>query len=140
VSASACRACRGEWPPADAFIADCGPTKAYLHDDQFFAGWTVLVLKRHVTELYDLDRDERGALMDAVSEMARALAGVYAAVKMNYALLGNQLPHIHWHLIPRTADDPIPREPVWTHPHASRALSPGEQRIRIDALRARLSR
>ena len=140
MSASACRACRGEWPPADAFIADCGPTKAYLHQDQFFAGWTVLVLKRHVTELYDLERDERGAMMDAVSDVARALATVYAAVKMNYALLGNQLPHIHWHLIPRMADDPILREPVWTHPHTPRALSPAEQRTRIDALRARLSR
>jgi diadenosine tetraphosphate (Ap4A) HIT family hydrolase len=140
VTAPACRACRGEWPAADAFIADCGPAKAYLHDDQFFAGWTVVVLKRHVTELYDLDARERGALMDAVSEVARALAAVYAAVKMNYALLGNQLPHIHWHVIPRAADDPIPREPVWTHPHAPRALSAAEQRTRIDALRVRLGR
>jgi diadenosine tetraphosphate (Ap4A) HIT family hydrolase len=140
VSASACRACRGEWPPADAFIADCGPAKAYLHDDQFFAGWTVVVLKRHVTELYDLDRDERAALMDAVSEVARAVATVYAAVKMNYALLGNQLPHIHWHLIPRTANDPIPRDAVWTHAHAPRALSPADQRTSIAALRTRLER
>lgn len=140
MSASACRACRGEWPAADAFIADCGPAKAYLHDDQFFAGWTVVVLKRHVTELYDLDRDERAALMDAVSEVARAVAAVYAAVKMNYALLGNQLPHIHWHLIPRAADDPVPRDPVWTHAHVPRALSPGDQRTRIAVLRTRLER
>ncbi len=74
MSESACRACRGEWPATEAFIADCGPTRAYLHEDQFFAGWTVLVLTRHVTELYELDRQERGALMDAVSEVARALA------------------------------------------------------------------
>ena len=140
MSAATCRACRGEWPPAAAFIAECGPTNAYLHEDQFFAGWTVLVLKRHVTELYDLDRDERGALMDAVSEVARAVADVYDAVKMNYALLGNQLPHIHWHLIPRTADDPAPREPVWTHRHEPRSLSLAEQRTRIDAIRARLER
>lgn len=140
MSESGCRACRGEWPAADAFIAACGPTKAYLHEDQFFPGWTVLVLERHVTELYDLERPERAALMDAVSEMARALAAVYDAVKMNYALLGNQLPHIHWHLIPRTAADPIPREPVWTHPHTPRSLPPCEQRSRIDAIRARLAR
>ncbi len=140
MSASECRACRGDWPAAAAFIADCGPAKAYLHDDQFFAGWTVLVLNRHVTELYDLDGDERSALMDAVSEVARALAAVYAAVKMNYALLGNQLPHIHWHLIPRTATDPNPREPAWTYPHQPRTLSPGEQRTRVEAIRARLRR
>jgi diadenosine tetraphosphate (Ap4A) HIT family hydrolase len=140
VSAAACRACGGEWPAAAAFIADCGPARAYLHDDQYFAGWTVLVLKRHATELYELDAEERHALMDSVSAVARALASVYAAVKMNYALLGNQLPHIHWHLIPRAADDPIPLEPVWTHPHAPRALSPGEQRTRIEAIRTHLGR
>jgi len=140
VSEAACRACRGEWPGVDAFIADCGPTTAYLHEDQFFPGWTVLVLKRHVTELYDLERDERGALMDAVSEVARAVAAIYDAEKMNYALLGNQMPHIHWHLIPRRADDPVPREPVWTHPHEPRSLSPGERRTRIEAIRARLGR
>jgi diadenosine tetraphosphate (Ap4A) HIT family hydrolase len=140
VSDGKCRACRGEWPAPAAFIADCGPANAFLHDDQYFAGWTVLVLKRHVTELYDLDRDERGALMEAVSEVARALAAVYSAVKMNYELLGNQLPHIHWHLIPRTAADPIPREPVWTHPHAPRSLSPDEQRRCIETIRARLER
>jgi diadenosine tetraphosphate (Ap4A) HIT family hydrolase len=139
VSESACRACRGEWPATEAFIADCGPTRAYLHEDQFFAGWTVLVLTRHVTELYELDREERGALMDAVSEVARALAVVYDAVKMNYALLGNQLPHIHWHLIPRTSRDPIPREPVWTLGHEPRSLDAGERRTRIQAIRARLA-
>ena len=140
MSEAACRACRGEWPAADAFIADRGPAKAYLHDDQFFPGWTVLVLARHVTELYHLERDERIALMDAVSDVAHALADVYDAMKLNYALLGNQLPHIHWHLIPRRADDPNPREPVWAHAHAARSLSPAEQRKHIEAIRSRLGR
>ena len=138
MSQAECRACRGDWPPATAFIAARGPAKAYLHNDQFFPGWTVLVLDRHVTELYELDRSERGALMEAVSDVARALASVYGAVKMNYELLGNLLPHIHWHLIPRTADDPIPRAPVWTLPHEPRALAPAEQRTRIEAIRAQL--
>jgi diadenosine tetraphosphate (Ap4A) HIT family hydrolase len=135
-----CRACRGEWPAADTFIADCGPARAYLNADQFFPGWTVLVLNRHATELWELAPGERHALVDSVSEVARALADLYAAVKMNYELLGNQLPHIHWHLVPRRADDPVPRQPVWTHAHEPRALPPAEQRARIDAIRARLAR
>jgi diadenosine tetraphosphate (Ap4A) HIT family hydrolase len=80
------------------------------------------------------------ALMEAVSRVARALAEAYDAVKLNYELLGNLLPHIHWHLIPRRADDPIPRQPVWTLPHAPRALEPAERRARIEAIRARLGR
>jgi diadenosine tetraphosphate (Ap4A) HIT family hydrolase len=135
-----CRACGGGWPPTDALIADVGPAKAYLHADQFFPGWTLLVLSRHATELWELAPDERHALIDGVAELARALAAEYDATKMNYELLGNELPHIHWHLVPRRADDPAPRRPVWTHPHEARVLSPGDQRARIDALRARLKR
>ena len=109
MSAAECRACRGDWPPAETLIADCGPANAYLYPDQFFPGWTVLVLKRHATELWELARDER-----------------------------NALPHIHWHLVPRRGDDPVPRLPVWTHAHEPLALSPAEQRARIAAIRARL--
>jgi len=131
-----CRACRGDWPPAAAHIADCGPAAAYLHSDQFFPGWTLLVLKRHATELWQLDPNERHALIDGVAELARVLAVVYEAQKLNYELLGNELPHIHWHLVPRRADDPAPRRPVWTYAHEPRVLAPEEQRARIAAIRA----
>ena len=140
MSDTGCRACRSDWPPADTFIAECGPAKAYLHEDQFFPGWTLVILKRHATELYELDHDERVALMEAVTDMSRALAAVYEATKMNYELLGNLLPHIHWHLIPRRADDPIPRQPVWALPHEPRSLRAAERRARIEAIRAHLGR
>jgi diadenosine tetraphosphate (Ap4A) HIT family hydrolase len=140
VSDRDCLACRSDWPPEAGFIADCGPARAYLHEDQFFPGWTLLIAKRHATELYELERDERAALVEAVADVARALAAAYDAVKMNYELLGNLLPHIHWHLIPRRADDPIPRQPVWTLPHEPRSLDPAERRARIEAIRARLRR
>ena len=135
---SECSACTGQWPQPGQRIADFDQSIAYLHDDQFFPGWTLLVLKRHATEIWELERGERHALMDGVADVARALAAVYDAKKMNYELLGNELPHIHWHLVPRRADDPAPRRPVWTHAHEPRPLSPAEQRARIDAIRARL--
>ena len=140
MTAADCLACRPDWPAADGFIADCGPARAYLHEDQFFPGWTLLILKRHATELYELDRAERAALIEAVTDVSRALAAVYDAVKMNYELLGNLLPHIHWHLVPRRADDPTPRQPVWTLPHEPRRLPPSERRARIEAIRAQLQR
>jgi hypothetical protein len=33
--------------------------------------------------------------------------------KLNYELLGNQVPHLHWHLFPRYLDDPQRLQPVW---------------------------
>ena len=53
-----CKVCAGDWPRADHFIADLGLSKAYLHDDQFFAGWTVVVFQRHATELFHLASTE----------------------------------------------------------------------------------
>ena len=54
-----CKACQGSWPKEDHFIADLGLSKAYLHEDQFFPGWTVVVFKRHATELFHLAPTER---------------------------------------------------------------------------------
>jgi diadenosine tetraphosphate (Ap4A) HIT family hydrolase len=112
-----CSACQGSWPKEDHFIADLGLSKAYLHEDQFFPGWTVVVFKRHATELFHLAPPERIQLIEEVTFIARTLAQVFAAKKINYELLGNQLPHIHWHVIPRLASDPAPLEPVWRVQH-----------------------
>ena len=117
MSDAACKACQGTWPREDHFIADLGLSKAYLHDDQFFPGWTVVVFQRHATELFHLAPTERMQLIEEVNLVAKTLAHVFAAKKLNYELLGNQLPHIHWHLIPRLATDPAPLEPVWRVPH-----------------------
>jgi diadenosine tetraphosphate (Ap4A) HIT family hydrolase len=118
---SVCHACKGTWPRSDHFIADLGLSKAYLHDDQIFPGWTVVVVKRHVTELFHLAPTERIQLMEEVNRVAKTLAHVFDARKINYELLGNQLPHIHWHLIPRLATDPAPLEPIWRIEHTPQA-------------------
>jgi diadenosine tetraphosphate (Ap4A) HIT family hydrolase len=55
--------------------------------------------------------------MEEVNLVAKTLAEIYDAKKINYELLGNQLPHIHWHVIPRLAGDPAPLEPVWLVQH-----------------------
>jgi len=79
---------RALWPAPEQRIVDCGATVAYLHDDQFFPGWTCLVLKRHATELWQLERGERAALIEEVSRVARAVGAAFDAVKVNYELLG----------------------------------------------------
>ena len=112
-----CHVCAGAWPRADHFIIDLGLSKVYLHDDQFFPGWTVVVFQRHATELFHLAPTERIQLMEEVNLVARAVAQTYDARKINYELLGNQLPHIHWHIIPRLATDPAPLQPVWRVRH-----------------------
>jgi diadenosine tetraphosphate (Ap4A) HIT family hydrolase len=42
--------------------------------------------------------------------------------KMNIASLGNLVPHVHWHVIPRFADDSHFPQAVWSEP--SRVAEP----------------
>ncbi len=130
----ACTVCQGTWPRADHFIADLGLSKVYFHEDQFFPGWTVVVFQRHATELFHLAPTERFQLIEEVTLVAKTLAKEFQAAKVNYELLGNQLPHIHWHLIPRLPDDPAPLEPVWRVPHEPRVLSGEDLRRAVDRL------
>lgn len=137
-----CKACQGTWPRADHFIADLGLSQAYVHEDQFFPGWTVVVFRRHATELFQLAPTERIQMMEEVTLVAKTLAQVFDARKINYELLGNQLPHIHWHLIPRLATDPAPLEPVWRVEHepvrpAADDLQAGIERIRTGLAKLR---
>lgn len=135
---STCTACVGTWPRQDHFIADLGLSKVYLHDDQFFPGWAVVVFQRHATELFHLAPTERFQLIEEVNRVADISAQVYQAKKMNYELLGNQLPHIHWHIIPRLAGDPAPLEPVWRVPHSPLLLTGLALHEAIDRLAAPL--
>lgn len=129
-----CKACQGSWPKADHFIAHLGLSRAYLHEDQFFPGWTVVVLKHHATELFHLAPTERTQLIEEVNLVAKTLAQVYGAKKINYELLGNQLPHIHWHIIPRLVSDPAPLEPVWLVQHEPKLASGIDLQSRVQRL------
>lgn len=131
-----CARAAGEGP---LFIADLGTSRAYLNEDQFFPGWVFVVLKRHAVELYDLEAGERATLIEDVNCVAQALARVYRPVKMNYELLGNQVPHIHWHLVPRLSGDPEPRWPVWRVPHDPKPLQAEDVARRIAQIRAALA-
>jgi len=112
-----CKICDKAWPLEDHYIGNLGLTKAYVFEDQYFAGWTVLVLHDHRTELFQLTRDERRRLMEEISRTGEALTKIFDVRKINSELLGNQVPHMHWHIIPRLKADPDPLLPVWCVAH-----------------------
>jgi diadenosine tetraphosphate (Ap4A) HIT family hydrolase len=75
-------------------------------------GTCCMVSKFHAVELYDLADDELLCLMQDVARCARALKKVTNAVKINYEIHGNTVPHLHVHLFPRYMDDPFPGQPI----------------------------
>jgi diadenosine tetraphosphate (Ap4A) HIT family hydrolase len=64
------------------------------------------VSKTHVDEPFELPDEERAAFWDDVMRVAAAAASFAGTIKMNYAIYGNTIPHLHMHLFPRYRDDP----------------------------------
>ena len=138
MTAPTCVMCGKYGGAGPLLIAELGTSRAFLHEDQFFPGYVLLVLRRHATELYQLEAGERGAHLEEVSRVAEALARVFRPVKMNYELLGNQVPHIHWHLVPRLPTDPDLLSPIWRVDHQPAPLAPAAARERIESIRRAL--
>jgi len=86
---------------------------AKLNPDQYFLGYSFVVFKKHEVELYDISDQERREFLEDMSNVARALALAFKPDKMNYELLGNGQPHMHWHLVPRYRSDPLWGRPIW---------------------------
>ena len=79
--------------------------RVVLPAEPLWPGFTRVVLERHVAEMTDLDAAERDALMAVLWRVERAMREVLAPDKVNVASLGNMVPHLHWHLVPRWRDD-----------------------------------
>jgi diadenosine tetraphosphate (Ap4A) HIT family hydrolase len=110
-----------------------------LNRDQFFPGYVLLFTREHVTELFHLKPRMRGELMEEVSRVAQALQTVFQPDKINYELLGNMVAHMHWHLVPRFATDPLWPRPIWSQAHEELLLTPDEYQSRIELIRKALA-
>ena len=133
-----CPMCRRWDADSDLRIIELPHSYVILNRDQFFPGYTLLFTKSHATELFHLDRDVRTALMEELTLVAGALYTIYTPDKINYELLGNMVPHIHWHIVPRFALEPLWPRPIWAEPHEDLLLSPDEYRQRIEIIRSTL--
>ncbi|MBM5570134.1 MULTISPECIES: HIT family protein [Deefgea] len=72
-----------------------------------------VVVQQHVAELTDLSISERSQLMQLVCKVETAVRAHLQPDKINLASLGNMVPHLHWHMIPRWVDDTHFPAPIW---------------------------
>jgi diadenosine tetraphosphate (Ap4A) HIT family hydrolase len=122
------------------FVAELSESYVTLADEQAYRGYSILLLKDHVDHLHALSFERQGRLWEDVARTAAALTREFAPARVNYACLGNFLTHVHWHVIPRYADDPEPLHPIWVRPldERKKSLPAGEQRDLIQRLRRAL--
>jgi diadenosine tetraphosphate (Ap4A) HIT family hydrolase len=86
---------------------------AYLQKRGVQRGYTTVIWRAyHAVEPTDLSESEAIAFWLVVLKVGRALERHYHPLKMNYQLLGNGEPHLHWLLAPRFADDVAPGKPL----------------------------
>jgi len=76
-----------------------------------YPGFLRVIVNRHVKEMTDLQ--ERARLMQVVFACEEVLRKLYRPEKVNLASLGNVVPHVHWHVIARFADDAHFPDAIW---------------------------
>jgi diadenosine tetraphosphate (Ap4A) HIT family hydrolase len=110
-----CEMCEAGRPESDQYgvrIFEGRYSDAYLQRADVQRGYTLVIWRgRHVTEPTELNDAEAAGYWAEVLAVARALISVYRPLKMNYETLGNSLPHLHTHLVPRFTEDPNPGHP-----------------------------
>lgn len=116
--------------------------RVVLADEPDYPGFLRVILAAHVKEMSDLAPADQQRLLHAVLASEAALREVVAPDKVNLASLGNLVPHLHWHVIPRFADDPHFPNAVWgaRQRDTRRAAVPDLDARLAAALRQRLGR
>jgi diadenosine tetraphosphate (Ap4A) HIT family hydrolase len=125
-------------------VATLTASTLYLPQDQTYRGHCILVFDpRHETRLDALSTQEWTAFSADVRRSIRALSAVCAPDHLNVASLGNLMPHLHWHLVPRYKTDPHWGAPIWSYDSPvdpGRRLEPEDRAALLAALRGALER
>ena len=85
------------------------PSYKLAENDQFYAfldinplvkGHTLVVPKREVDYIFDLEDDELAAMHVFAKKIALAIQKAFPCKKVGVAVMGLEVPHAHIHLIP----------------------------------------
>ena len=85
------------------------PSYKVAEDDKFYAfldinplvkGHTLVVQKREVDYIFDLEDDELAAMQIFAKRLALAIQKAFPCKKVGQAVIGLEVPHAHIHLIP----------------------------------------
>lgn len=110
-----------------------------MGEDAPMRGTCFVMRIRHAVELHDLSPDEGAAYMRDLQRVSRAVQAVTGAVKMNYEIHGNTIPHLHTHVFPRCAGDRFEGGPIDPRAVTGPVYAPGEYAGMRARLRALLS-
>ena len=102
-------------------------------------GYVCLVSRTHAVDLHDLPEATASAFMRDAHRVSRAVSSVTQAVKMNYEIHGNSIPHLHMHVFPRYRGDRFEGNPIDPRLAVQPVYAPGEFEKAHDAFLAMLT-
>ncbi len=137
-SGAECPIClRGE--PLD-MVANLESSWVTMQEAAPVRGYVCLVPRSHAIELHDLSESDALAFMRDARKVSRAVSKATGAVKLNYEIHGNSLPHLHLHFFPRYRGDQFEGQPInprlVNHPVYARGEFQTMRNAFIDALNA----
>lgn len=127
-----CPLCAGD---GEHLVTRCGKFRVIRANEPGFPAFYRLIWSAHVREFTDLPEPDQWLCMQALARLEKCLRQHLQPDKINLASLGNQVPHLHWHVIARFAWDSHYPAPVWAN--LQRPVCPQEM-ARVLALRPAL--
>ncbi len=98
-------------------VAPLAVSSLYLGKNQTYRGHCSLIFDlRHASRPDQLTAEEWTAYCADLFAAQRAVVTVTRPDHINVESLGNVVPHLHWHIIPRYVGDPRWGMPIWTTP------------------------
>ena len=88
-------------------VAENGDFYAFLDINPNAKGHTLVVPKKEVNKLFDLDTELYNKLMSFSREIAIALEKAVPCKRVGMSVIGLEVPHVHVHLIPLHAMEDI---------------------------------
>ena len=107
---------------------------AFLDINPMVKGHTLVIPRREVDYIFDLEDDELARLHVFAAKVARAIKEVIPCVKVGVAVLGLEVPHAHIHLIPMQSE----RDMLFSNPKLQ--LPADEMKDTADAIFAAFNR
>ena len=102
---------------SDDVVADLASGRVHLQNDADYRGYCILIFHRHAVEIHELTPEERSQWIEDMALLGKVITETCRPAKLNLSMLGNLVPHLHCHIIPRYETDPDwGRPPVFRSP------------------------
>lgn len=86
-------------------IAENDRYLAFLDISPLKKGHTLVIPKKEVDYLFDLDKDTYAGLMDFAREVAEGIKKAVPCKRIGLCVIGLEVPHAHIHLIPINSEN-----------------------------------